>query len=57
MTACLDKLTKNLMNIANAEEKEDIQKILAQEIEIPTTGEYNIEQDPDWFDINDYMSE
>lgn len=57
MTACLDKLTKNLMNIANAEEKEDIQKILAQEIEIPTTGEYNIEQDPDWFDINDYMED
>ena len=54
----LEQLKENLYEFAKTEcpsAIEDMDRIFAQEIEIPTTGEFNIESDPDWFDINDYM--
>ena len=53
----LEEMKKRLYDIANEEEKEEIQRIFAQEVEIPVSGQYDIESDPDWFDINDYLSE
>lgn len=53
----LEQLKKNLYSIANEEEKEEMNRIFAQEVEIPVSGEYDIDQDPSWFDINDYMED
>lgn len=54
----LEQLKKNLYSIANEEEKEEMNRIFAQEVEIPTTGVVDIDQaNSDWFDINDYMED
>ena len=36
---------------------EDMDRIFAREIEIPVSKQYNIDSDPNWWDINDYMEE
>ena len=54
----LEQLKENLYEFAKAEcpsALDDMDRIFAQEIEIPVTGEYDIDQDPKWWDINDYM--
>ena len=51
----LDKLKDNLYNLATEDQQKDMDEIFAREIEIPTSGELDIDSDPDWWDINDYM--
>ena len=52
----LDILKQNLYKLAaDDKDRDEMDRIFAQEIEIPVSGEYDIESDPSWFDINDYM--
>lgn len=53
----LEEMKKRLYDIANEEEKEEMNRIFAQEVEIPVSGVYDIDSDEDWFDINDYMED
>jgi len=57
MADCIDILKTNLMGIVNSEQKDEIQDILSLEIEIPPTGTFDIDEDVDSFNIDDYMTE
>ena len=56
MADCIDILKTNLMNIAD-DQKDEIQDILSLEIEIPPTGTFDIDEDVDSFNIDDYMTD
>lgn len=54
----MEQLKDKLYEIAKTEMPsaiEEMNEIFAREIEIPVSGEYNIDQDPEWFDINDFV--
>ena len=54
----LEQLKENLYEFAKAEcpsALDDMDRIFAQEIEIPVSKVYDIDSDETWFDINDYM--
>lgn len=54
----LEQLKENLYEFAKTEcpsAIEDMNEIFAREIEIPVSGQYDIDSDPSWFDINDYI--
>ena len=58
---CTDILKDNLMEIANAEQKEELQELFSKEIEIPPSGCFDVDSDPDYITLdtlfNDYMNE
>lgn len=56
MADCIDILKTNLMSIAD-DQKDEIQDILSLEIEIPPTGTFDIDEDVDSFNIDDYMTD
>ena len=54
----LDILKDKLYELAKTEMPstvEEMDRIFAQEVEIPVSGQYDIDQDPEWFNINDFM--
>lgn len=54
---CIDILKENLWAMASADQRQDIQDILSREIEIPPSGKYDIDQDPDYIDLDTLISE
>lgn len=54
---CIDILKNNLLEIADSDDRPELQEIFSREIEIPVTGEYNVEEDPYSYRIDDYMTE
>ena len=53
----MEMLKNNLYSIATADQKKDMDEIFQMEVEIPPSGQFDLDSDPDWFDINDYISE
>ena len=54
----LDMMKEKLLEIAKTEcpdQVNDVQELFRREIEIPISGTYDLDQDPSWFDINDYI--
>jgi len=56
----LEEMKKKLYTIAKEEcpsVLDDMNEIFRREIEIPISKVYDIEQDENWYDINDYMED
>lgn len=53
----LEHLKNNLYKLAaDDKERSELDEIFAREIEIPQSGCYDIDEDPDWFCFEDYMT-
>lgn len=57
MADCIDILKTNLMGIADSDQRDELQDILSLEIEIPPTGVFDVDEDVDSFNIDDYMTD
>lgn len=54
---CLDILKENLYTIASSDQKADMEQIFDREIEVPISGCFDIEEDEDYYCIEDYITE
>lgn len=53
-----DVLKENLLKMVSADQKQDLLDIFSREVEIPPTGELDVEteEDEEW-DLNDYIDD
>ena len=54
---CISVLKNNLLELADSDERDELQEIFSREIEIPQSNCFNVDEDPYSYRIDDYMTE